>query len=274
MNKNTKKNLSKRLLQYGALTVAALGVTDAAGQIIYTDVEPDAIIGVDELYSLDFNIDGFENLELLNALPAGGNAVVVYPSSGGAFVGITAGGYEYPALLAAGDMIDDASGYTTVGVRGDMNYYGCAYSNSQWCDTVVDGLLGVKFYDLFSDSHHYGWVRLDTDVNGTNLVIVKGYAYNSTPDAGIEAGDEGVLSIEDQYFNDFNYFVDTNSQLVLKASTSLENIQLFNLLGQQVISQKLSNTNETINIASLDAGIYIAKVSIQGKSKSFKIVKN
>ena len=82
-----------------------------------------------------------------------------------------------------------------------------------------------------------------------------------------------ILSIEDNLFNNFNHYI-TNNQLVINASTSLENIQLYNLLGQEVISKKLSNTNETINIESLDTGIYIAKVSIQGKSKSFKIVKN
>ena len=82
-----------------------------------------------------------------------------------------------------------------------------------------------------------------------------------------------ILSIEDNLFNNFNHYI-TNNQLVINASTSLENIQLYNLLGQEVISKKLSNTNETINIESLDTGIYIAKVSIQGNSKSFKIVKN
>ena len=269
------KKLSKRLLQYGALTTAALGVSDAAGQIIYTDVEPDVIIAVGEAFSIDFNVDGFENASIQNPEGlTGGNAAIVFPSSGGAFVGLTAGAYQYPALLAAGDMIDGAAGYTEVGARGDLNYYGCAYSNSQWCDTVVDGYLGVQFNDLFGGTTHFGWVRMDTDVNGTNLMKVTGYAYNATGSEGIEAGDEGILSLEDQYFNDFNYFVDANSQLVLKASTSLENIQLYNLLGQQVISKKLLNTNETINIASLETGIYVAKASIQGTSKSFKIVKN
>ena len=275
MNKITKKSLSKRLLQYGALTSAALGVSDAAGQIIYVDVEPDAIIAVGETFSTDFDEDGFEDVSVANPADlANGFAAVVFPSSGGAFVGFTAGGYQYPALLNEGDIIDDASGYTEVGARGDLNYYGCAYSNSQWCDTVVDGYLGVKFNNLLGGTDHYGWIRMDTDVNGTNLMVVKGYAFNLTPDTVIEAGDEGVLSLQDEYFNDFNYYIDTNSQLVLNASTSLENIQLFNLPGQQVISKKLSNTNETINIESLDTGIYIAKVSIQGKSKSFKIVKN
>ena len=275
MNKITTKSLSKRLLQYGALTSAALGVSDAAGQIVYVDVEPDAIIAVGETFSTDFDEDGFEDVSVANPADlANGFAAVVFPSSGGAFVGFTAGAYQYPALLNEGDIIDDASGYTEVGVRGDLNYYGCAYSNSQWCDTVVDGYLGVKFNNLLGGTDHYGWIRMDTDVNGTNLMVVKGYAFNLTPDTVIEAGDEGVLSLQDEYFNDFNYYIATNSQLVINASTSLENIQLYNLLGQEVISKKLSNTNETINIESLDTGIYIAKVSIQGKSKSFKIVKN
>ena len=82
-----------------------------------------------------------------------------------------------------------------------------------------------------------------------------------------------ILSIEDNLFNNFNHYI-TNNNLVMSASSSLENIQLYNLLGQEVFSKSLSNTNETINISSLDTGIYIAKVSIQGKSKSFKIVKN
>ena len=82
-----------------------------------------------------------------------------------------------------------------------------------------------------------------------------------------------ILGIEDNLFNNFNHYI-TNNNLVMSASSSLENIELYNLLGQEVFSKSLSNTNETINISSLDTGIYIAKVSIQGKSKSFKIVKN
>ena len=166
MSKITKKNLSKRLLQYGALTSAVLGVSDAAGQIVYVDVEPDAIIAVGETFSTDFDEDGFEDVSVANPADlANGFAAVVFPSSGGAFVGFTAGAYQYPALLNEGDIIDDASGYTEVGARGDLNYYGCAYSNSQWCDTVVDGYLGVKFNNLLGGTDHYGWIRMDTDVN-------------------------------------------------------------------------------------------------------------
>ena len=81
------------------------------------------------------------------------------------------------------------------------------------------------------------------------------------------------LGIIDNPFENFNYALN-NNQLTLQASNPLENIRLFNLLGQQVLTKKLSNTEETLNINTLDTGIYIAKVTIQGNIKTFKIIKN
>ncbi len=82
-----------------------------------------------------------------------------------------------------------------------------------------------------------------------------------------------VLGVNDVAFQGFNYFI-ANNQLHLSANTSMEKVALYNMLGQQVVSQKLSNTSETIEISGLQSGIYIATVSIDGASKSFKIVKN
>lgn len=275
MKKTTSKNLSKRLVQYGALSAAALGVADAAGQVVYVDIDPDQVLNVGDAFDLDMLDSGLVNFEFRNPDGLGnGNAAIVFPSSGGAFVGITAGGYEYPALLAEGDIIDGASGYTTPGVRGDLNYYGCAYSNSQWCNTVVDGYLGVRFQNLTGGgTTHYGWVRLDTDVNGTNIMTIKDFAFNATPDEGIAAGDQGVLSVGENNFDGFGYLVDANSNLVLKSAQPMDQIVLHNILGQEVMRRALGTTQESISMANLETGMYIATVTIEGQSKSLKVVK-
>jgi len=83
----------------------------------------------------------------------------------------------------------------------------------------------------------------------------------------------GSLGVVDQSFNNFLFYVDANQQLNLSANTAMESVILYNVLGQQVISQKLNNTSEIVNISSLKTGIYIATVKIDGASKSFKIVK-
>ncbi|WGF92863.1 T9SS-dependent choice-of-anchor J family protein [Aequorivita marisscotiae] len=82
-----------------------------------------------------------------------------------------------------------------------------------------------------------------------------------------------VLGVNDQVFQGFKYFV-ANNQLNLSATTSMERVAIYNMLGQEVVSQKLANTNETINISGLQSGVYIATVSIGGASKTFRIVKN
>ena len=55
------------------------------------------------------------------------------------------------------------------------------------------------------------------------------------------------------------------------AGDSKANIQLFNLVGQQVYSETASNV-ATINTSNLKAGIYMLKVSQDGKVYTSKVV--
>lgn len=274
MKKITSKseNFSKRLLQYSALSLAVLGVADANGQIVYTDVDPDEVLNVGDDFIVDFTAAGTEFTISNPADLAGGNAAIAFPSAAGAFVGITSGPYQYPALLSMGDVIDGAAGFTAAGERGDLNYYGCAYANSQWCGEVVDGLLGVSF--TFSGNTHYGWIRLDTDVNGSNIITIKDFAYESTPDTAIEAGDEGKLNTNDQSIAGFNQFYNPSTQqLTLSANEAFSDISLYNLLGQEVIAKNLSSNNEILDMSSVKDGVYIGTVNVNGQVATFKIVK-
>lgn len=82
-----------------------------------------------------------------------------------------------------------------------------------------------------------------------------------------------TLSIEDNNFEGFAYFMDTDSNLNLKANAPIQTVALYNILGQEVIAQKLNTTNAVVNMASLKSGVYIATVTIDGASKSFKVIK-
>ena len=62
--------------------------------------------------------------------------------------------------------------------------------------------------------------------------------------------------------------------LTLKSSTlPFSNIEIFNILGQRVLSNKLSSVNENINLSFLKDGIYLGKATIGNKTSSFKILK-
>jgi hypothetical protein len=99
------------------------------------------------------------------------------------------------------------------------------------------------------------------DTVDENSVLIDNVVVNAT------------LSVEDNTFENFSYFVDANNVLNLKAGTPMQSVELFSVIGQQVVSQKLNNTSEVLNISNLESGVYITKVSINGVSKSFKIIK-
>ena len=54
----------------------------------------------------------------------------------------------------------------------------------------------------------------------------------------------------------------------------MTNIEIYSILGQNVISKPLSSTREVIDVASLNDGVYLAKVFADGGSKTIKFVKN
>ncbi|QTY26296.1 T9SS type A sorting domain-containing protein [Flavobacterium sp. CS20] len=84
---------------------------------------------------------------------------------------------------------------------------------------------------------------------------------------------EQTLSTQDFEALNFNYFVDAQNNLNLSANQAFDQIKLHNLLGQQVLNQKLSAQDERIDLNALTSGVYLAQVQINDATKTFKIIK-
>ena len=264
MTKITKNNLGKKLAKYGALSLAIAGVADATGQVIYTDVDPDFVGGLTDSFAIDFDGDAVDdvtilqsnngNYELVQANTINNNGVVA-----------NSNGYLYASNLSYGTPIDGALTFYSGGASFCA---GGGYTGSAFCGTG-EGYLGVQFH--IGGALHFGWVRVDI-ADSSNFTVL-GYAYEATADGTIDAGDEGTLGVEDQAFEAFSYFVDSNKILNLSSVNPMEGILVHNVLGQQVINQKLSSTVETIDLSALKSGLYLATVSIEGVRKTIKFVR-
>ena len=75
--------------------------------------------------------------------------------------------------------------------------------------------------------------------------------------------------------NVFTHSYNKDSDVLTIASSELafDNIQLFNLLGQEVLHKKLSQSTETINLEGLQDGMYLAKVMIQNQAETVRFLK-
>ena len=48
------------------------------------------------------------------------------------------------------------------------------------------------------------------------------------------------------------------------------NVQIFDILGKQILTSKV--TNNTLNVSKLNSGIYIVKITEEGKTATRKLV--
>jgi hypothetical protein len=189
-----------------ALAASAAGVSVLAmaqpgqAEIIYTPAN--VLIGNNQEYGLDVNNDGivdftikafgkyFPPVTYVSSLfvkhPPAGNRVAAHL----AFGGYRPGGVNHFAYaLSSGIPISKQARHFSAG-RVMMTYF-CAcdagsFFAGSWLSHRSGGGLGPRYLGLkfkISGQVHYGWARVD----GRTLT---GYAYETIPDQGINAGQE------------------------------------------------------------------------------------
>ena len=181
-------NLNSKLSKYTILSVLATTATNYANsQVVYTDVDPDILRGVADVYNVDVNGDGEEDISFLHQskLKAG----VLIPGNQAILGAIpyTSWSSYWPYALSAKDMISSSvsGGWSSDVGTMCQSFYGI---KGHWSD-ANDKFLGVRFKNL-SNQLLYGWIRLDVNTDGSSWTI-KDYAYESTPNSGIRAGNIG-----------------------------------------------------------------------------------
>lgn len=72
-----------------------------------------------------------------------------------------------------------------------------------------------------------------------------------------------------------NYYNENLKTLNLESSgVAFTGIEIYSTLGQSVISKSLTNTSESINLAALTDGVYLAKITVGENTKTIKFIKN
>ncbi|WP_299366430.1 T9SS type A sorting domain-containing protein [Winogradskyella sp.] len=85
-----------------------------------------------------------------------------------------------------------------------------------------------------------------------------------------------TLSVDEFTANSFSYnYNNITEDLVINSSNeNFTRIEIFSILGQNVITKQLTSSNESINVSEIRDGIYLAKIYINGNSKTVKFIKS
>lgn len=162
-------------------------------------------------------------------------------------------------LVAQGPTVADANAGTSIFTDTGI------VQNGMFADVETQALTGTgSFTPTTSGDYHFVFKSTGSPatIGGTTgFLLVFEYSVDET------------LSVDEFNNVNFNYFVDAQNILNLSANESLTNINVFNLLGQELISKSLSNQNESVDLNGLNSGVYLAQVQINDKIETFKFVR-
>ena len=74
--------------------------------------------------------------------------------------------------------------------------------------------------------------------------------------------------------NAFTYFPNpVKNTLQLNAQSNIQNVSIFNMLGQEVLRTAPNNVNSTVDMSALQTGAYFVKVTINDRTETVRVIK-
>ena len=191
--------------------------------------------------------------------------------------------YSYAINLTSFNSSDDIT--LSWKVRGEMaslshEYYTVyAATNNQISAFESSPVKRGEYADDVGGTGVFVTRTLDISSLAGNIVYIAFRHHNSSDQLSINIDEVSVstalLGVDDFETNSFKHYYNTNTDvLTLKSfKSALDSVEIYNILGQNVLNRSLSQTNENINLSTLKDGIYIARVTIDNSTKTIKFLK-
>lgn len=86
--------------------------------------------------------------------------------------------------------------------------------------------------------------------------------------------DGTLLGVDENIIEGFSFYPNpANDVLNLNAKNTIQEVGIYNLLGQQVIGRKVDASSSQLDISSLSTGAYLMKVTVNGQLGTYKVIK-
>lgn len=169
-------------------------------------------------------------------------------------------------------------------IRGELDYaaheYYSVYAalSNEATDFESSSVQRSEYTDEVGGAGVFVTRNIDVSSLAGNIIYIA-FRHHKTSNQGAINIDEisissSLLGVDDLETDSFKHYYNKDTDhLTLKSKNVLNGIQLYSLLGQQVLYKNISNSEENIDLSYLKDGIYIGKVTIDNRMHSFKFIK-
>ena len=194
-----------------------------------------------------FRWDSFSPMEWFYHVEAATNNVSIAIST---TAGTNPYGKPYANVFSSGNAINNSSTYNNsdplISDNSKANFSGQG-----------DRYIGFRFTNL--GQTYYGWILINSTGQG---LTVKEYAYETTANTSINAGDKGTLSTQD--FNTKNlitvYPNPVNSIINIETDNEIHNAKIYSISGSLLIDENNLLYNK-LDVSNLQNGYYFLKIN-------------
>jgi len=203
------------------------------------------------------------------AAPAGAPIVLPYVQTSDTFVDMPFGLYEFMIENTCGNTIVISFEHTVTAPTGE---------------SIQTFIEGQTLADLEVEGENIQWYATetgDTPLAMTTLLVNGTTYYAAQSIDGIESTLRlGVtvnlvtLGVNDNLFAALSYHPNpVVNSLTVSNTVAIDAIEVYNALGQQVLTTKPNATGATVNLSSFNSGIYFLKIHSGAAHKAIRIIK-
>lgn len=158
---------------------------------------------------------------------------------------------------------------------GEVSLFGSKTSQGPLFELEMTN--GVPFNTVPWNNNADNTITISQKLNYTTVLKAAGYVvinqcasdYVPFRPYGDQNGSEN-----DDALHKVNYYPNpVNTTLYVEANTIIEGIEVYNLLGQMVINQSPNSKETKIDMDFLQANVYMMKVTLNGKTETYRVVK-
>lgn len=158
-------------------------------------------------------------------------------------------------------------GYVTCTVENPSGATYVLFFSAPSMDATIDELVLIDYFDNQCAPSNSTTVPVVAGGIGFTFVVNTGGITDVTFDCEF-------LGVEDNQIAGFNYYPNPATEMInLSALDNIDNVILYNVLGQKVIDLNVDAVSTQLNVSNLSTGAYFMKVSVNGILGTYKIIK-